>query len=143
MNPILTSAASSAVVSTINESGGLKNPFVYTENNRLVPPHSMQILPVTHSGGTIAANKTFSFNIPKSGMLCDMYLQFTFDVFGGTNGLAGTDTATDGQVTSADGTIQLQASTSTSNQNTSTDALTISPSDVDGRGRRCLGDPLP
>lgn len=74
-NPILSSNQSSAVVATINEST-TKNPWVYNETDRLVSPHAMQILNVTKSSGSIAPSKTFSFDLPKNGIVQGIWLNF-------------------------------------------------------------------
>lgn len=91
-NPILTSNQSSAVVATINESGGLRAPHVYSEEGRLVSPHAMQILPV-QAEGTVDANRSVSFSIPKVGQLSGVWLNFTMST---PSGSSTTDTTTDG-----------------------------------------------
>jgi len=73
-NPILQSAQSSAVVATLRESDTV-NPFVYNEKGRIVSPHSMSLLKITKSSGTVGASKTCSFDISKNGLLTGLYLQ--------------------------------------------------------------------
>lgn len=75
-NPILSSNQSSAVVATINEST-TKNPWVYNETDRLTVPHALQLLTVQHSSGTAAANSTITFDLPKNGLLQQLWLKLT------------------------------------------------------------------
>jgi len=101
-NPILTSNQSSAIVATINESGGLRMPHVYSEENKLVPPHAMQILPV-QAQGTVAASRSVTFEIPKVGFLQGVWLNLTMGV---PNGTGAAERATDAQTdTVADAVI--------------------------------------
>ena len=92
-NPILTSNQSSAIVATINESGGLRMPHVYSEENSLVPPHAMQILPV-QSQGTVAASRSVTFEVPKVGFLQGCWLNLTMGV---PNGTGASERRTDAQ----------------------------------------------
>lgn len=73
-NPILQSNQSSAVVATVNESQTM-SPWVYNETNRLVVPHAMQVLPINHSSGSVAASKTISFDIAKNGLVQGLWLK--------------------------------------------------------------------
>ncbi len=73
-NPILQSAQSSAVVATLRESDTV-NPFVYNEKGRIVSPHSMSLLKITKSSGSVGASKTCSFDISKNGLLTGLYLE--------------------------------------------------------------------
>lgn len=75
-NPQLNSADSSAVVATIRESSTM-SPWTYNEKNRLVSPHSMNLLNVPVSSGTVAASKTFSFDVPKQGLAQGFYLNLS------------------------------------------------------------------
>ncbi len=75
-NPILQSNQSSAVVATVNESQTM-SPWVYNETNRLVVPHALQILPINHSAGTVAANKTITFDIAKNGLVQGLWLNLS------------------------------------------------------------------
>jgi len=75
-NPILQSAQSSAVVATLRESDTV-NPFVYNEKGRIVSPHSMSLLKITKSSGSVGASKTCSFDISKNGLLTGLYLEMT------------------------------------------------------------------
>lgn len=89
MNPILASAESSAVVATIRESKQ-QNPWVYNEAGRITTPHAMQLLNVAVSSGTVAASRTFSFDIPKNGQLQQVWLKMTMpgsDIAGTTDGI--------------------------------------------------------
>ena len=76
MNPILASNESSAVVATIRESK-TQNPWVYTEGSRLTTPHSVQMLGVPVSSGSVRQNTSFTFNLPKNGILGNTWLCFT------------------------------------------------------------------
>jgi len=73
-NPILQSAQSSAVVATLRESDTV-NPFVYNEKGRIVSPHSMSLLKITKSSGSVGVSKTCSFDISKNGLLTGLYLE--------------------------------------------------------------------
>ncbi len=75
-NPVLQSAQSSAVVATLRESDTV-NPFVYNEKGRIVSPHSMSLLKITKSSGSVGASKTCSFDIAKNGLLTGLYLQMS------------------------------------------------------------------
>lgn len=75
-NPILNSGDSSAVVATIRESTTM-SPWTYNEKHRLVSPHSMNLLNVPVSSGSVGASKTFSFDVPKQGLAQGYYLNFT------------------------------------------------------------------
>ena len=59
MNPILASAESSAVIATLKESKTV-NSWIYNESERLTVPHSLQLLNVPVSSGTLAANRSFT-----------------------------------------------------------------------------------
>jgi len=99
-NPILQSNQSSAVVATINESETM-SPWVYNETNRLVVPHAMQILSISNSSGTVAASKTFSYDIAKNGLVQGLWLNMTLPK---TDIPAG-DTQPAGAVEDADGNL--------------------------------------
>jgi len=71
-NPILSSNQSSAVVATINEST-TKNPWVYNETDRLTVPHAMQLLTFHNSSGSIAQNSMMTFDLPKNGILQQLF----------------------------------------------------------------------
>ena len=75
-NPILQSAQSSAVVATLRESDTV-NPFVYNEKGRIVSPHSMSLLKITKSSGSVGVSKTCSYDISKNGLLTGLYLEMT------------------------------------------------------------------
>ncbi len=75
-NPVLQSAQSSAVVATLRESDTV-NPFVYNEKGRIVSPHSMSLLKITKSSGSVGASKTCSFDISKNGLLTGLYLELS------------------------------------------------------------------
>jgi len=85
-NPILSSNQSSAVVATINEST-TKNPWVYNETDRLTVPHALQLLNIQSSSGQASANTTVTFDLPKNGLLQQLFVKIT----GGTakHGTAG------------------------------------------------------
>ncbi len=80
MNPILASAESSAVIATLKESKTV-NSWIYNESERLTVPHSLQLLNVPVSSGTVAANRSFTLEIPKNGQLQQMWLKFTMPAF--------------------------------------------------------------
>ncbi len=80
MNPILASAESSAVISTIRESKQV-NPWVYNEAERLTTPHSLQLLNVPVSSGSVLANRTFTIELPKNGQLQQVWLKFSMPAF--------------------------------------------------------------
>jgi hypothetical protein len=91
-NAILNSNQSSATVATIRQST-LVNPFAYTEKDRLLPPHSLQHLEVTKSGGSVGASQTVTFDLPKQGMLCHgLWLNMTMPAVN----IADSDTITEG-----------------------------------------------
>ncbi len=79
-NPILSSNQSSAVVATINEST-TKNPWVYNETDRLTVPHALQLLNIQSSSGQASANTTVTFDLPKNGLLQQLFVKIT----GGTH----------------------------------------------------------
>jgi len=100
-NPILQSNQSSAVVATINESETM-SPWVYNETNRLVVPHAMQILSISNSSGTVAASKTFSYDIAKNGLVQGLWLNMTLPkaaVPAGETQPAGAEEGADGGLT--------------------------------------------
>jgi hypothetical protein len=101
---ILNAQASSAVVSTINSSGGLKVPFIYNESDRLVPPHAIQLLNVPADSGTPAANKSTTFSIPKNGFMTGIWINAEFPDLNVTNT---SDTATEGQTEDVSGALTL------------------------------------
>ncbi len=105
-NPINTSNQSSAIVATINESGGLRVPHVYSEENRLVPPHAIQILPVP-AEGTVGASKSVTFQIPKVGFLQGVWLNFTMPSDGDAE--QGAEIATDAQTETQAGAVITQS----------------------------------
>jgi hypothetical protein len=80
MNPILASAESSAVIATIRESKQV-NPWVYNEAERLTTPHSLQLLNVPVSSGSVAASRTFTIELPKNGQLQQVWLKCTMPAF--------------------------------------------------------------
>lgn len=106
-NAILNAQASSAVCSTINESGGLVNPFVYQESGRLAPPHSVQVLNITPSGGSFGASKSITFDIAKNGMLTGCWLKLTMPQPTGDAERDATDTEASGQAELGSGALQL------------------------------------
>lgn len=77
-NPILQSNESSAVVATVLSST-TKNPWVYNEKERLTTPHALQVLPVATKYGTVAANRTIGFELPKNGIATGFWLQLSVD----------------------------------------------------------------
>lgn len=85
MNPTLASAESSAVIATLRESKQV-NRFVYSEANALHVNHSLQISNVPISSGTCAASKTFTFQIPKNGLLGQLWLNLQMPAFARANG---------------------------------------------------------
>ncbi len=101
-NPILQSNQSSAVVATINESETM-SPWVYNETNRLVTPHAMQILSISNSSGTVAASKTFSYDIAKNGLVQGLWLNMTLPKVA----VPGTETQPTGALEQADGGLNL------------------------------------
>ena len=103
---ILNAQASSAVVSTINSSGGLKIPFIYNESDRLVPPHAVQLLNVPADSGAPAANKSTTFSIPKNGFMTGMWVNLKLPDLGVTNT---SDTSTDAQTESVGGVLTLNS----------------------------------
>lgn len=103
---ILNAQASSAVVSTINSSGGLKIPFIYNETDRLVPPHAVQLLNVPADSGTPAANKSTTFSIPKNGFLTGMWVNLELPDLNVTNT---SDTSTEAQTESVGGVLTLNS----------------------------------
>ncbi len=80
MNPILASAESSAVIATIRESKQV-NPWVYNEAERLTTPHSLQLLNVPVSSGSVAASRTFTIELPKNGQLQQVWLKCSMPAF--------------------------------------------------------------
>ncbi len=106
-NPILQSNQSSAVVATINESETM-SPWVYNETNRLVVPHAMQVLSISKSSGTVAASKTFSYDIAKNGLVQGLWLNMTMP----TVATPATETEPTGASEAADGSLNLTLSAS-------------------------------
>lgn len=74
MNATLASAESSAVISTLKESKQV-NSFVYSEGGKLHVNHSLQVSTIPISSGTVGANRTFTFNLPKNGLLGNTWLK--------------------------------------------------------------------
>ncbi len=104
-NPILQSNQSSAVVATINESETM-SPWVYNETNRLVVPHAMQVLSISKSSGTVAASKTFSYDIAKNGLVQGLWLNMTMP----SVATPATETEPQGASELADGSLSLTQS---------------------------------
>ena len=113
-NAILNAQASSAVCSTINESGGLVNPFVYQESGRLAPPHSVQVLNVTKSGGSMGASKSITFDIAKNGMLTGCWLKLTMPAPTGDAVRLDADTEASGQAETGANAIDVGGASNTS-----------------------------
>ncbi len=80
MNPTLSSAESSSVINTLKQSKQV-NDFIYSESGALHVNHSLQITNVPVSSGTVGAQKTMSFSIPKNGFLQNMWLNLRLPAF--------------------------------------------------------------
>lgn len=80
MNPTLASAESSAVIATLKESKQV-NSFVYSEAGQLHVNHSLQMSNVPISSGSVGANKTMTFQLPKNGFLHNCWLKVKMPAF--------------------------------------------------------------
>lgn len=107
-NAILSSNQSSAVVATVRQST-LENPFAYSEAGRLVAPHAVQHLEVSKSGGSVGASSTVSFDLPKQGMLCGVWVTLSLPAAD----IANLDTVADGSEAAGNAPVNQTAISAT------------------------------
>jgi hypothetical protein len=83
-NQMLSSAAASALISTLNDSAATTsfNDYIYTEASNIAPPQSVQWVGLDMSSGSASSGNSIHFDITKDGFLTKAILAIDFSTTG-------------------------------------------------------------